>query len=129
MKKILFILVAMVAMSSCTKVNQGYFAVKAYNYGDKKGDAEHLGLGIHALSWFGKYSITEYSAMVQQHSWSGLKFQAEGQVLTADVGIDYGFSPEPKLRVKMFQKYKRQPDEIVEGFVRKDIVSSLNRVV
>jgi len=135
MKKIMFLMVcAIVVMSvltACTKTNQGEFAIKAYNYGDKKGQAEHLGPGIYADSWFGQYTITEYPATVQQHSWRGgdcLKFQAEGQLLKVDVGIDYGFSPDPAARVKMFQNYRRQPDEIVEGFIRKDIVSSLNRV-
>lgn len=133
MKKNLFLLaIATFVMTSCTKINQGWFGVKAYNYGDQKGQAEHLDPGIHALSWFGQYSISEYPSTVQQHSWTGdncLKFQAEGQVLKADVGIDYGFSPDPTARVRMFQKYRREPDEIVEGFIRKDIVSSLNKVV
>ena len=142
MKKIFVIAAAVAAMmfSSCTQVRQGEFGVKAYQFGSNKGQIEILGPGRYANNWFGMFSIYKYPANVQQHSWvrtedeegniedSRLQFQAEALTLTAAIGVEYEFSTNEAERRAMYTYFKRTPQEIEEDFMRKDIVSALNKL-
>jgi len=140
-RSIFLVMAAVVALvfSSCTKISQGTFGVKTHEYGSKKGEVEILGPGLYANHWFGKYHIYKYPANVQQHSWvrtedekyiydNRLQFQAEGQTLTAAIGIEYEFSADEAERRAMYVYFKRTPQEIEEDFMRKDLVSALNKV-
>ncbi len=143
-KNIFVILAAVVAclnFSSCKQVEQGEIALKVYQLGDKKGQIEVLGPGRYAKHWFGYYSYKIYPTNLQQHSWTAaetkdspadeqVSFQAEGQNLSADIGIEFEFmSEDPDKMIAMYRYFKREPQDIVQDFMRKDIRSFFNKVV
>ena len=127
------------ATVSCTSVEPGEAALKVHKLGDKKGQIEILGIGRHANSWFGRYSIKVYPTNIQQWSWTlsddegslndeSIHFQSEGQDLSCDVGISFTFITEGNNLAKMYEYFKATPDEIVERFMRKDIRNFFNEV-
>jgi len=131
MKKLFLLAAAAVLFASCTQVKPGEFALKTYQFGSKKGQMEVKEVGRYANNWFGKFTYTKYPATVQQHSWVGdemIRFQAEGQVLRAEVGIEYEFLSGEQERLSMYKYFKRSPDQIVQDFIRKDVVSAFNKV-
>lgn len=144
MKQIKFFLVAAISMfafSSCVQVEQGEVALKVYQLGSKKGQIEVLGPGRYACHWFGYFTYKMYPTNLQQHSWTAaasesspageeVSFQAEGQNLSADIGIEFEFMAEDeKQMVEMYRYFKREPQEIVQDFMRKDVRSFFNKVV
>lgn len=143
-KSIFVIMVAVVAclsFASCTQVEPGEVALKVHQLGDDKGKIEVLGPGRYADHWFGYYTYKIYPTNLQQHSWTAgetkdspaneqVSFQAEGQNLSADVGIEFEFmSEEPEKMIAMYRYFKREPQDIVQDFMRKDIRSFFNKVV
>lgn len=143
-KKIVIVLAAFVAclgFASCTQVEQGEIALKVYQLGDKKGQIEVLGPGRYANHWFGYFTYKIYPTNLQQHSWTAnetkdspaneqVSFQAEGQNLSADIGIEFEFMAEDEAKmVAMYKYFKREPQDIVQDFMRKDIRSFFNKVV
>jgi len=144
MKNIKFLLVAVISMfafSSCVQVEQGEVALKVYQLGSKKGEIEVLGPGRYALHWFGYYTYKIYPTNLQQHSWTAaatdgspaneeVSFQAEGQNLSADIGIEFEFMAEDNQQmIDMYRYFKREPQDIVQDFMRKDVRSFFNKVV
>jgi len=142
MKK-LFLLAAVAAMflSSCTRTPQGWKGIKTHEFGSKKGEVEILGPGLYAVSWIGKFHIYLYPANVQLCSFdtvnnsrgemiadNRLQFQAEGQTLTAAIGIEYEFNTDEEAMRSMYVYFKRSPREIERENMRKDIVSAFNKV-
>lgn len=138
---ILIAVVALFALSSCTQVEQGEIALKVYQLGSKKGQIEVLGPGRYANHWFGYFSYKIYPTNLQQWSWTAaatedspageqVSFQAEGQDLSADIGIEYEFMFEDEQKmIDMYRYFKRKPDDIVKDFMRKDVRSFFNKVV
>ncbi len=138
---ILIAVVALFGLSSCTQVEQGEIALKVYQLGSKKGQIEVLGPGRYANHWFGYFSYKIYPTNLQQWSWTAaatedspageqVSFQAEGQDLSADIGIEYEFMFEDEQKmIDMYRYFKRKPDDIVKDFMRKDVRSFFNKVV
>lgn len=138
---VLLIAVVALGLSSCTRVKQGEVAMKIYQLGDKKGQIEVLGPGRYANHWFGYFSYEIYPTNLQQWSWmqaetknspanEEVSFQAEGQNLSADIGIEYEFMFEDREKmIAMYRYFKRKPEDIVQDFMRKDVRSLFNKVV
>lgn len=140
--KFLCVVAALLAvLTSCTQVEQGEVALKVYQLGANKGKIEVLGPGRYANHWFGYYTYKIYPTNLQQWSWTQaetenspageqVSFQAEGQNLSADIGIEFEFvsEDEPKM-VSMYRYFKREPNEIINDFMRKDVRSFFNKVV
>ena len=141
-----FLTIAMIAVLSlgfvsCTQVEPGEVALKVYQLGDKKGQIEVLGPGRYANHWFGYFTYKIYPSNLQQHSWTEketkdspaneqVSFQAEGQNLSADIGIEFEFMAEDEAKmVAMYRYFKREPQDIVQDFMRKDVRSFFNKVV
>lgn len=136
-----FALIAIVclAMSSCTSIEPGEAGLKIYKLGDKKGQIEVLGVGRHALHWFGYYTIKVYPTNIQQWSWTlsgdegsrvdeSIHFQSEGQDLSCDVGIAFTFDTEGNALATMYEYFKCEPQDIIERFLRKDVRNFFNEV-
>lgn len=133
------IVLVLLSFSSCVSVEPGEAALKVYKLGEKKGEIEVLGVGRHALSIIGRYSIEKYPTYIQQYSWtaataegSGLDesihFQAEGQDLSCDVGIAFTFNTDEKAFISMYKYFKAGPNEITARFLRKDVRNFFNEV-
>lgn len=140
--KFFFIIAGLLAvLSSCTQVEQGEVALKVYQLGDNKGKIEVLGPGRYANHWFGYFTYKIYPTNLQQWSWTEaetenspageqVSFQAEGQNLSADIGIEFEFISEDEAKmIAMYRYFKREPNEIVSDFMRKDVRSFFNKVV
>lgn len=140
-KTVLVLAVLVLGFASCTQIEQGEVALKVYQLGDKKGQIEVLGPGRYANHWLGYFSFKIYPTNLQQWSWTmaetekspaneQVSFQAEGQDLSADIGIEYEFMHEDEAKmVAMYKYFKRAPDDIVQDFMRKDVRSLFNKVV
>lgn len=140
-KKFLLAIAAVMFMVSCTQINQGEVGLKVYQLGSKKGQIEVLGPGRYAIHMFGYFSYEKYPTNLQQWSWTmdegkgspaneQVSFQAEGQDLNADIGIEYEFMSEnPEMMINMYRHFRRSPNEIVQDFMRKDVRSFFNKVV
>jgi regulator of protease activity HflC (stomatin/prohibitin superfamily) len=138
---VLLFLFTVWAFVSCTQVEPGYRALKVYALGEKKGKIEVVGVGRHAVHWFGYYDYYKYPTNVQQWSWTAsgksskgvnqeITFQVEGQELKADIGIEYTFATASDATfTKMFEYFRCEPDQIVDRFMWKDICSYFNKIV
>lgn len=130
-----FALVSVFSFSSCVRVEPGEVALKVYNLGDHRGEIEVLGPGRYAKHIIGYYTYKIYPANLQQHSWmaadgDAVSFQAEGQDLSADIGIEFEFMAEDENQmIGMYRYFKRSPQEIVQDFMKKDVRSLFNKVV
>lgn len=140
--KFFFIIAGLLAVfGSCTQVEQGEVALKVYQLGDNKGKIEVLGPGRYANHWIGYFTYKIYPTNLQQWSWTEaetenspageqVSFQAEGQNLSADIGIEFEFISEDEAKmIAMYKYFKREPNEIVSDFMRKDVRSFFNKVV
>lgn len=114
--------------SGCLKkVPSGYVGVKVYLLGGSKGvESEQLGVGRY---WMGiNEQLFLFPTFSQNYVWTqdvregsptdeSMSFQTvEGMSVSADVGITYSVRPE-KVSV-VFQKYRKQMDEITDIYLR-----------
>lgn len=132
-------LISIFAMSSCTNVRQGEVALKVYELGDKKGEIEVLGPGRYANHWFDYYSYKIFPTTLQQWSWTAdtegreeneeIVYQAEGEKVSVDVGIEFEFPKGDAEIIAFYRKYRKEPQEFIDLYLRKDVRSAFNRVV
>lgn len=136
---LVILLVSVFALSSCTYVEPGEAGLKIYKLGDNKGQMKVLGIGRHALHWFGYYEIKTYPTNLQQWSWTlsgdegtpndeSIHFQSEGQDLSCDVGIAFTFNVDGESLPNMYKYFKCDPQEIIERYLRKDVRNFFNEV-
>lgn len=136
---IAIVFMVIIGISSCSRVNPGEAGLKVYSLGDKKGQMEVLGIGRHALNWFGYFEIKKYPTNLQQWSWTlsteegsgtdeSIHFQAEGQDLSCDVGIAFNFNTQGDALTRMYKYFKAEPQGIVDGYLRKDVRNFFNEV-
>lgn len=137
--KLFFIAVIaiMASFSSCTLIEQGEVGLKIFKTGDGKSGIEVVRPGWQGC-WFTYYYKT-FPQTLMQWSWTAgategseeneeVVFQAEGEKLSADIGIEFEFPKEDEALIKMYQKYKRSPQEIIDLYLRKDVRSFFNQV-
>ena len=112
--------IAIFLMSSCTYVRQGEVALKVYELGEKKGQIEVLGPGRYAKHWFGYFSYKHFPTTLQQWSWTAneekgsrgneeITYQAEGEKVSADVGIEFEFPKSNEEIIAFYKKYRKTP--------------------
>ena len=135
MKKFFILVLAVLAITSCSKVPAGYVGVKYYLLGKDKGvDSEELGPGRY---WIGvNEELYLFPTFRQNKTWTSdvredspvdedFDFQSRtGLALTASVGIEYHIPAENVAEV--FQKYKRGPDEITNKVLRNAVREAFN---
>jgi len=132
-------IISVFAMSSCTSVRPGEVALKIYELGDKKGEIEVLGPGRYANHWFGYYDYVIYPTTLQQWSWTAgnegrdeneeIIYQAEGEKVSADIGIEFEFPKSDAEIIAFYRKYRKEPQEFIDMYLRKDVRSAFNQVV
>ena len=134
-----FAIIAGFSISSCTRVNQGEVALKVYELGDKKGEIEVLGPGRYANHWFGYYTYKHFPTTLLQWSWTQgeegsddnqeITYQAEGEKVSADIGIEFEFPKTNEEIIAFYRKYRKSPQEFIDLYLRKDVRSAFNKVV
>lgn len=129
MKKLYSVLLCLglACFIGCSKVPAGHVGVKVYLLGTNKGvESEQLGVGRY---WIGyNEDLFVFPTFTQNYVWTAAKdegsptdesitFQTvEGMSVNADIGISYSVNPE-KVSV-IFQKYRKQLDEITDIYLR-----------
>lgn len=132
MKRInlLLLCVLTVFASACSKVPAGHVGVKVYLLGGQKGvESEQLGVGRY---WIGmNEELYLFPTFTQNYVWTksategstndeSITFQTtEGMSVNADVGISYAVKPDKVAAV--FQKYRKQLDEITDIYLRNTV--------
>ena len=134
-----FAIIAGFSISSCTRVSQGEVALKVYELGDKKGEIEVLGPGRYANHWFGYYTYKHFPTTLLQWSWTQgeegsddnqeITYQAEGEKVSADIGIEFEFPKTNEEIIAFYRKYRKTPQEFIDLYLRKDVRSAFNKVV
>ena len=131
------VLMLSTVMTSCFQVHPGEVGLKIHQLGDKQGQIEVLGIGRYSLSLLGRYTYERYPANLQQYSWTAderegspvneeISFQVEAQTLTVDLGMEFEFQTDNESLVKMYNKFRRSPEDIVQQFIYKDLRSAFN---
>jgi len=127
MKKLALCFAVAAVISGCSKVPVGNVGVKVYLLGGDKGvDSEQLGVGRY---WIGiNEELYLYPTFSQNYVWTkdetegsptdeAIQFQTvEGMSVSADVGISYSVKPESVPII--FQKYRKNLDEITHVYLR-----------
>lgn len=128
-------LIAILPMSSCSRVEPGHVGIKVSNFGSAAGVADHaLGVGWY-FTPFGT-NIFEYPIYTSTYAWTKssteqtgvdeeFPFQdRNGLNLSADVSVAYRVDPV-KAPI-LFQKYRIDMAGIVAGPLRNAVRSALN---
>ena len=124
---LLFCVFLMLLSSGCSKVPAGNVGIKVYLLGGQKGvESEQLGVGRY---WIGfNEELYLFPTFTQNAVWTAdrregspddesITFQTvEGMSVNADIGISYNVIPEKVPQV--FQKYRKQLDEITDIYLR-----------
>lgn len=126
-KNLLLVCLLALFASACSKVPAGNVGVKVYLLGGNKGvESEQLGVGRYWIGW--NEELYLFPTFAQNYVWTkskaegsendeSISFQTvEGMSVNADVGITYSVRPE-KVSV-IFQKYRKQLDEITDVYLR-----------
>ena len=137
MKKLLFLVLTIALVASCSQVPAGYVGIKVYKFGGEKGvDQEVLGTGRY---WIGMnenlylfplfkqtYPFTK-SATEGSREDESFTFQtAEGLSVNCDIGVTVHV--EKDKAASIFQSYRKGIDEIIHEFLRNEIRSAFNEV-
>lgn len=126
-KNFIFVVLALLMTSACSKVPAGYVGIKVYLLGGEKGvESEQLGVGRYYIGV--NEDLFLFPTFTQNAVWTADKregspddesitFQTvEGMSVNADIGISYAVIPD---KVPMiFQKYRKQIDEITDIYLR-----------
>ena len=133
-KLFLFVAIAALTFSSCSKVPAGYVGIKFYLLGGDKGvDQEELSPGRYYIGI--NEELYKFPTFTQNYSWTAdeaegspndesFNFQdIQGLELNADIGITYKIRPEKVSTI--FEKYKRGIEEITDVFLRNMVRDAL----
>ncbi len=125
--KLLILLLSLCMLTACSKVPAGNVGIKVYLLGGAKGvDHEELGPGNYWIGW--NEELYVFPTFTQNYVWTkavdegsptdeSISFQTvEGMSVSADVGISYAVIPEKVPEI--FQKYRKQLDEITHIYLR-----------
>ena len=136
---IVLLIATMFGMSftSCDRVEAGYVGVKVNLLGADKGvQQEVLGVGRYYIGWNEElyvYPTFQINYVYTKESNEGspeneeFSFQTqEGMECTVDLGVSAHFNPDSIS--KMFQTYRKGPDEIRNLVIRNEIRDAINKV-
>ncbi len=126
MKIAVLVMLLVVALSGCVRIQQGYVGLKAWELGDSKGTIEVFGVGRWAKNPV-KASWTQYPTFKQNYVWTEDKaegskndesftFMIEGLVIGVDAGVE--FSIDATRVVEIYSEYRLSLDEITDGPLR-----------
>jgi regulator of protease activity HflC (stomatin/prohibitin superfamily) len=127
-------LIAIVPLTSCSRVEPGHVGIKVNNFGSSAGVSDHaLGVGWY-FTPVGT-NIYEYPIFTSTYAWTASKEQSNadesfafqdrsGLGLSADVAVAYRVD-QTKAPI-LFQKYRTEMAGIVAGPMRNAIRSALN---
>jgi len=130
MKKIslMLIIAALVSLTfaGCTRIEQGYVGLKAWELGDQKGEIETFGVGRWATNMV-QATWTKYPTFKQNYVWTkdptegskndeSFTFMIEGLEIGVDAGVE--FSVDPQKVVAIFSEYRLSLPEITDGPLR-----------
>jgi regulator of protease activity HflC (stomatin/prohibitin superfamily) len=111
MKKLIFFLAAIVALSSCTRIDAGHEGIKVNMYGTDKGVSDVV--LVTGRVWYNPFSedVYEIPTFVQTADYEAFTVNAkDGSVFVVDPMVSYkvtsGKTPE------IFVKYRKSVDEI-----------------
>lgn len=134
MKKLLTIILVLLALTGCSDVPSGYTGIKVNLLGTSKGvDSEELGTGRYYLGV--NEQLFLFPMFTQTQVWTkdknegspnddSMTFQTiEGLDVNADLGITY--SLDPKKVSLIFQKYRKGIDEITNIVLRSMVRDAL----
>jgi len=132
-KAIMAILAVTILVSACSRVPQGQVGVKVYTLGNDKGPSEEL-------LTMGRYWIPPtqeihlFPIYTQNYVWTkneaegspndeSITFQDnQGLVINTDIGIEFDIDSDKVLL--LFQKYRREMEEIIDGPLRNTVRDS-----
>lgn len=138
MKKLLFISLAFLTITGCTKVEPGYVGIKVNNYGDQRGVEDFpIVTGRVHFNVFTE-DVYKWPVFLQSQIWTENKedesragehitFDSiEGVTLKADIGFSYRLDPE--LVPNIFVKHRQDIDAVTDGYVRTKMEGAFNEV-
>jgi regulator of protease activity HflC (stomatin/prohibitin superfamily) len=133
-KHILLVGLAASTLGACSKVPPGNVGIKVSNFSDSGVKTVPLGVGYY-WTGFGT-DIYSYPTSTQNYTWTAsahegkaidesITFQDKnGLQLNADVAIS--FHVEPNLSPLLFQKYRLNMEQIIDGPLKSTIRNALN---
>lgn len=128
MKKIFAIILFAILATGCTqRIQAGNVGVKFDLYGGEKGvTGEIVGPGRHWLGWSEEiYTFPTFSQNIEWKGTEAISYQdKEGTVVSSDVGMTYNVDGA-KADV-VFQKFRKQIDEITDGYLRNMVRDAIN---
>ncbi len=138
MKKGFLLFFAVLVLSSCTKVEPGYVALRVWTLGQNAGKVDTLGVGRYALGLQKEYH--KFPIFKQNYVWTkdraegspvdeSITFPIEGLTINIDIGIE--FSVDSENVAKIYSEYRKSLEGITDGpmrnFVRDSILDSANK--
>ncbi len=126
MKIAVLVMLFVVALSGCVRIQQGYVGLKAWELGEAKGTIEVFGVGRWAENPV-KASWTQYPTFKQNYVWTqspaegsendeSFTFMIEGLVIGVDAGVE--FSIDATRVVEIYSEYRLSLGEITDGPLR-----------
>ncbi len=125
MKKVLITMIAILAITSCAKVEPGYVALRVWTLGKKAGEIDTLGVGRYSLGVQKEYH--KFPVFKQNYVWTrdmaegspvdeSITFPIEGLTINIDVGIE--FSIDSGNVAKIYSEYRKTLEGITDGPLR-----------
>jgi regulator of protease activity HflC (stomatin/prohibitin superfamily) len=137
MKNVLSMLVVVLLLTGCARVEPGYSGILVDEYGDQRG-VNDFPLRTGRV-WHNPFTQTVYKfpTYTVNYQWtqgetkdsptdeSFIMNDMDGATVGFDVGFSLAFMADSV--PKVFVEFRRQPDEIVNGFIRNVIRDEFNR--
>lgn len=122
------IMVVLLTLTSCHKVEPGYAGLRVSLSGDSRGDIEVLGAGRYAISPRTQYyDFPTFTVTATYSDDEAFVFQSsEGMKVEADISVSYYFD-EDKI-THLFTTYRLGADEIRDIVVKNAVRDSFNKV-
>ncbi len=125
MKKVLITMIAILAITSCAKVEPGYVALRVWTLGKKAGEIDTLGVGRYSLGVQKEYH--KFPVFKQNYVWTkdmaegspvdeSITFPIEGLTINIDVGIEFSIDSENV--AKIYSEYRKTLEGITDGPLR-----------
>lgn len=139
MNKKIFVLLPLVALAACSRIEPGEVGVKVNRYGSGSGvEDKAVGVGTYFSAWGVDYYA--YPISTQTYTWSHSEKDAEGNssaneefnfqdknglIVSGDVTV--AFRVNPALAPKLFQIYRMEMPALVAGPIRNKVRSEIVR--